>query len=327
MENCKLYIITSSGKWYEPSVLEGIRWETARTGSPGKLTFTVLKTEGLGFHEGDRVRFSYDGTLIFVGYIFQKHRTKDCGRTNKEHFIDVTAYDQMRYLKNRTSYCMENVRADQVLKRIADDYHLKIRDLPNTGYVISKFNQSNQTLLDIILKAIDITAEGTKKLYSLYDDAGYLTLRDLSNSHTGLTISEETAEDFDYTSSIDSDTYNRVVVVDEEQKSGEKLVISEDLKSQERWGVLTNYVDANNVGNPHEYASNILKFHNRVSRALNVSGQFGNIKARAGTRIYLNLYLGDLDAKWDMVIDKATHIFNHGHYSMDLTLIGHEEFV
>lgn len=319
MENCYIQIVTQAGKIYEPPVIEGFTWETERTGSPGKLVFTVVKTAGLAFHEGDRVRFTYGDKLIFVGFIFQKRR-------NKDHHIEVTAYDQMRYLKNKTTYLMSNVRADQVLKRICDDYHLATKNVPNTKFVIEKFEQSNQTMLDMILEALDITHMATRNMYYLYDDAGYLTLESIADSHIGLTIHEESAEDFDYTSSIDADTYNRVVVVDSEQKSGDSVVIEEDTGGQEKWGVLTHYVEANNISNPRDYAKNILKYHNRVSRALSVSGQFGDINARAGKRIYLNLDLGDKTATWDMVIEKCVHTFDHGHHKMDLTLIGHEEF-
>lgn len=319
MEHCTIQIVSNGGKIYEPPVLEGFTWETERTGSPGKFVFTVVKTVGLAFHEGDRVRFLYGDKLVFVGFIFQKHRTRD-------HHIEVTAYDQIRFLKNKTTYLMQDVRADQVLSRIAADYHLATRELPNTGFVIEKFDQSNKTMLDIILEALELTQNATRRFYYLYDDAGYLALGDIATSHTGLTIHEDSAEDFDYTTSIDSDTYNRIVVVDNERKSGDSLAVAEDEGSQEKWGVLTHYVDSSNISNPQEYANNLLKYHNRISRSLSVSGQFGDIKARAGTRIYLYLDLGDLHATWDMVIDKATHKFKHGHHSMDLTLIGHEEF-
>lgn len=50
---------------YECAVEEGIVWETHRKGTPGKLTFNVIKDDVLSFHEGDTVRFEYDGHKIF----------------------------------------------------------------------------------------------------------------------------------------------------------------------------------------------------------------------------------------------------------------------
>ena len=46
--------IQHNGTLFEPPVKEGVEIEWERTGSPGKLTFTVLKTEGVDFSEGDR---------------------------------------------------------------------------------------------------------------------------------------------------------------------------------------------------------------------------------------------------------------------------------
>lgn len=324
----ELVIVNRATKEHQaPPVLEGVQWETERVGAPGKLTFTVVKTEGLSFHEGDIVQFAMadkpkvNGKLVpdFHGYIFSKHR-------NKDHHIEVVAYDQIRFLKNKNTYVMENVRADQVLKRIADDFNLKTRDLPNTGFVIEKFVQSNQTLLDMIQYALDLTVTATGRLFCLYDDAGYLSLREMAKEHTGLVFSDETAEDFDYTSSIDHDTYNQIVVIDTEKKSGNPIIVEQDLKNQKQWGILTNYVEASGIANPQEYARNLLKFHNRVSRSLELTGQIGNMKVRAGTRVRLMLYLGDKNVNWDMVVDKATHVFNHGHHKMDLKLIGHSEW-
>ena len=57
---------------YEPPVEEGVQIEWERTGTPGKLTFTTIKVDGLVFQEGDRVCFYYNDKLVFVGYVFKK---------------------------------------------------------------------------------------------------------------------------------------------------------------------------------------------------------------------------------------------------------------
>ena len=46
---------------------------TNRTGSPGTLKFNILAS-GISFVEGDPVRFSVDGQLIFLGWVFTKTR-------------------------------------------------------------------------------------------------------------------------------------------------------------------------------------------------------------------------------------------------------------
>ena len=303
----------------EPIVLEGIEWETSRKGEPGKLTFTCIKDETLSFPEGAHVRFTYDDVKVFYGFVFTKQR-------NKEHHIQVTAYDQLRYLKNKTSYIFSNIRADQVVSRVAKDFLLKTGSLANTGHVIQKFNKENMTLFDIILDAVDVTCRATVKLYVLYDDFGKITLKNIKDTKIDLLINDTTAEDFDYSTSIDSNTYNRIVLTDSENKSEKNVVKAQDPKHITQWGVLQYFEAMSNGGNTQATAEELLKMYNAVSRSLSIKGHFGDIRCRAGSGVYLDLNLGDMHARQHMLVDKATHVFNHDDHYMDLTLIGCEEF-
>ena len=318
MEKCKIQII-SGGRVQEPIVEEGITWETARKGEPGKLTFTCIKDDTLSFSEGAHVRFLYGNTKVFYGFVFQKQR-------DKEHHIQVTCYDQLRYLKNKTSYIFSNIRADQVLTRVADDFLLKVGSVANTGYVISKFNKENMTLFDIILDAIDATVMATGNLYFIYDDFGKICLKNIKDSKIDLLINSSTAENFDYTTSIDNNTYNRIVLTDSENKSEKNVVRAQDPKHIEQWGVLQYFESMSNGGNTQATADAMLEFYNKVSRSLTIKGHFGDIRCRAGSGVYLDLNLGDMIARQHMLVDKATHTFNHNDHYMDLTLIGVKEF-
>lgn len=299
----------------EPIVEEGITWETARKGEPGKLTFTVLKDESLHFNEGAHVRFLYGDTKVFYGFVFTKQR-------DKEHHITVTAYDQLRYLKNKTSYIFTGVRADQVLTRIADDFLLKVGTVANTGYVIPKFNKDNMTLFDIILDAIDDTVEATGNLYFIYDDFGKIMLKNIKDSKIDLLIDNTTAENFDYTSSIDNNTYNRIVLTDSEDKSERNVVNVQDDNHIRQWGVLQYFESMSNGGNTTANANALLGLYNKVHRSLTIQGHHGDIRCRAGSGVYLDLYLGDLPGKQHMLVERAVHTFKHDEHTMDLTLIG-----
>ena len=196
-------LIQHNTKIYAPIVEEGIVWTTERKNAPGQLDFTVVKDSVISFEEGDPVRFRDNNDNIFYGFVFKKNR-------DKEHRIKVTAYDQLRYLKNKDTYVYENKRADQFINMLAADYNLQIGSLENTGYVIPSRVESNKTLFDMIGNALDLTLQNQKYMYVLYDDFGKLTLKGLDEMRLNLLIDEETGENFDYTSSIDDDTYNRV---------------------------------------------------------------------------------------------------------------------
>ena len=325
MSKCTLQIITideNTGeilRIQEPLVEEGITWETARKGSPGKLTFTVVKDNEVSFPEGAHVRFLYDDEPVFYGFVFTKSR-------DKEQRIAVTAYDQLRYLKNKTSYIFTGVRADQVVKRIADDFLLKTGALDNTGYVIPKFNKDNMTLFDMILDAVDDTVMATGNLYFIYDDFGKITLKNIKDTQLELLIDASTAENFDYSSSIDNNTYNRIVLTDSEEKTERNVVKVQDDRNIRKWGVLQYYEAMSNGGNTKVNADALLKLYNKVHRSLTIRGQKGDIRCRGGFGVFLDVYLGDLPGKQRMLVEQATHTFNHDEHFMDLTLIGAEEF-
>lgn len=306
---------------FEPIILDDITWETSRKETPSKLTFTVVKDDLVGFNEGSEVRLLIDGKDVFFGYVFEKTR-------NKNHHIEVLAYDQLRYLQSKTTYRMYGVRADQIISRIAKDFRLKTGSLVNTGYVIPTFDEQDVSLFDMVQDAIDETVKETGKLYYLYDDCGYLTLKNIKDSIVPLLVDKDTAEDFDYKTSIDSETYNRIVIAEEDDKQASGVYkVAMDERTAAQWGVLQYFESGYKGTNALNKAKTLLKLHNQVTRSLTLNDCLGDIRVRAGTSVYVDLNLGDktLDNQL-LLVEKATHKFKEGHHSMDLSVIGHKEF-
>ena len=50
----------------------------------------------------------------------------------------------------------------------------------------------------------------TGKMFVLYDDVGKLTLRNVEDMKLNVMIDDETAQDYDFTVSIDKNTYNQI---------------------------------------------------------------------------------------------------------------------
>ena len=163
----------SGTKVYQPVVQEGIEWSTERKNTPGKLVFKVLYDNILDFSEGSPVRMKVDGDNVFFGFVFKQQRTKD-------KIITVTAYDQLRYLKNKDTKVYEGKTANQFVKMIADDYALNLGTLDDTGYVIESRVEENTSLFEMIANALDLTLTNTGEMYVLYDDFGKLTLKSAS---------------------------------------------------------------------------------------------------------------------------------------------------
>lgn len=307
---CELYT-QNSGKTYAPAVEEGIEWETERKGSPGKLTFTVLDDGKIKMNYGNPVAFKYGGKKVFYGYIFTMKPTKD-GK------IEVTAYDQLRYLKNKHTYVYKNKRCDQVIKMIATDFKLNVGTLVNTKKSFSRV-EDNATLFDIIGNAMDDTTLVTGKLYVLYDDYGKLTLKAASSMLLDHLIDEETAQDYDYKGSIDDKSYSKVQVYYDNDGKRE-YYIAQSKSKQNAWGVLQLTEKAASQKDAKLQAKLMLDMYSKPTRTLTISGAFGNVKVRAGTSVPVILDLYDTKANTYMLVEKAKHIFKENEYTMDLTV-------
>jgi len=312
-----LWILNES-KAYQPPVVGGITWETSRKGEPGVLKFTCLQDDILDITEGNPVKLQKDGKNVFFGFIFGMCRSKD-------KKIQVTAYDQLRYFKNKDSYIYKNKRADQLIEMIAGDFGLRVGKLANTGYVIPARCEDNKTLFDISQNALDETLKNTTRLYVLYDDFGALSLEDTENMLLDLLIDEETGENFTYSSSINDQTYNQVkLIYDNEETARREVYISRDSSNINKWGVLQFFEKLDNPQGASAKADALLKLYNAKTRNLKITKAFGDVRVRAGCSVVVFLNLGDIKDENYMLVENVKHTFEKDSHFMDLTLRGGE---
>lgn len=181
--------------------------------------------------------------------------------------ITVTAYDQLRYLKNKDTYVYENKTAAELIRMIADDFGMQTGSLEDTEFRIASRVEDNVTLFDMIQNALDLTLENQKYMYVMYDDFGRITLKGLDNMRLNLLIDEETAETFDYSSSIDEQTYNRVKLVFDNDQTGQRDVyIAQDSSHINAWGVLQYYDTLQEGENGQTKVDALLELYNKKTR-------------------------------------------------------------
>lgn len=299
-----------------PAVEEGIVWETSRRGVPGKLSFKVVQDKELIFEEGNAVRFKKDGQNVFYGFIFTKKRSKD-------GLINVTAYDQLRYLKNKDTYVYENKTASEFIKMVAADFRMNTGTIEDTGFKIASRVEDNKELFEMFKNALDLTMDNIKKMFILYDNFGKLTLRNIEKMKLDVLIDEETGENFDYTSSIDSNTYNKIKLAYENEKTGKReIYITEDGNNINRWGVLQFFETIKESTNGKSKADALLSLYNRKTRNLSIKNAFGNIFVRGGNLVVVRLTLDDIKIMNYMLVESVKHTFEGNHHSMDLQLVG-----
>ena len=265
----------------------------------------MLWDKKLKVSEGCAVCLKVDGKKIFYGFIFKQQRTK-------EQLISVTAYDQLRYLKNKDTKVYEGKTAAQLVKELADDYRMNTGTLENTQYVIGSRVEENTSL------------------FVLYDDYGKLTLKNLSSMYVRkknkyLMIDDGAGEDFDYTSSIDDNTYNRVKLTYDNEDTGHRDVyIAQHGKNINKWGVLQYYETLQKGENGQAKADALLSLYNKKTRNLKINNVIGDNRVRAGSMLVVNLNLGDMKVKNFMLVEKCQHTYKNNEHFMNLTLRGGE---
>lgn len=301
-----------------PNVEEGITWETSRSGVPGKLNFTVVKDASLNFQEGNLVTLKKDSKEVFYGFIFSKKR-------NKENVIQVTAYDQLRYFKNKDTYIIENETGSQFIKRVAADFQLNVGTIEDTKYVIASRVEDNKTLFDMVQSTLDLTLNNKKEMYVLYDDFGKLTLKNIGSMKLNVLVDDESSEDFDYTSSIDSATYNKIKLAYDNKETGKRdIYIAKDANNIDAWGILQYFEKIEETTNGKVKADALLKLYNKKTRNLKVDHVIGDIRVRGGSLVIVKLNLGDINVQNYMMVETVKHTFKNNEHFMDLTLLGGE---
>lgn len=314
-------IIQNGSTIYFPVVKDGMTLETSKDSVPGKLEFVIIKDQDINFQEGNSVRLKVDGVEVFYGFVFKKNR-------DKEQHIKTTCYDQLRYLKNKDTYVYENKTASEFIKMIAGDFNLNLGTIEDTGFKIQSRVEDNKTLFDMIYNALDITLTNRKKMYVLYDDFGKLTLKNIESMKLDFMVDDEAGENFDYTSSIDGDTYNKIKLIYENKETGKREVyISQDSGNINKWGVLQYFDTIEEQTNGKVKADALLSLYNKKTRNLSFKNVFGNPKIRGGNAIIVKMNLGDIILQNYMIVKTVKHTFKDDEHFMDLKLMGGEFIV
>lgn len=311
-------LISTRNKSFYPILKDGVTLDWHRKGAPGKLVFSVVKDGIISFAEGDSVKLQIDGKDMFFGFIFTKARN-----SKDKEIIKVTAYDQLRYLKNKTSLYYENKKASEVVSMLADDFLLNKGEIEDTGYVIPNRTEDDTALFDIILNALDETITNRGEMYVLYDDVGKLTLKNARNMSLGLLISADTVGGYEYSSSIDKSTYNQVKIIYDNKETGVREVyLAKHTENINKWGLLQHTEKVENSVNGKTKAESLLRLYNSVFRTLTVTSALGDTRVRAGSSVVVKLDLGDVKTQNLMLVESISHKFKDGAHFMDMKLRG-----
>lgn len=311
-------LVKNGKKEFFVPVLDGMKVVWERKGMPGKLTFETKYDKTYKITEGNAVLVVVGGNKFFYGFVFSRTISKD-------GIVSCVVYDQLRYLKNKETMIYKKQTADQVIKTIAERFHLSCGTLDNTVYRHSAI-EDNVTLFDMIQNVLDETLLVKNKVYVLYDKVGKLCLTDIAKMKVdACLIDARTGEDFTYKASIDENVYNQIKLVYENKDKGSlDYYMTKHSKNINKWGVLqyVEKIDDPDIGKLKSQA--LLKLYNQKRRALTVSNVIGCKKVRAGSLVPVVLKLYDMKVSNYMLVEKVTHTFKDRQHTMELVLSGGE---
>lgn len=301
--------------WDASGCTESVTWTTNRTGSPGTLKFTVIKSGDLDYLEGDVVRFSVDGQLVFYGWVFTKSK-------DRWGEIETTCYDRLRYFKQNASYAFYAQTAGDIIRQIAEDLQIDVGTLEDTGYPIPSLVEEDQSCLDIIEQALQQTLLNTSRVYVFYDDGHGVALREARGMISPVVIGDGSLlTDYTYKTDIDSQTYNSVKLARPNEETGRTDVfIAQDSYNIGQWGLLQLYQSVDGEVNDAQVraqAEATLAYYNRRMRTLKVEA-LGVPGLRAGQMVLMQIRgLGDINLDQYVLLEKVTHTFENGTHTME----------
>ena len=297
------------------TILSAVKWKTVRRGTAGSFTFSALPSS-VKWDHGGIIRVKSGGRGIFYGYVF-KISAKSDGMT------DITAYDQLRYLKNKNTYVFTNKKASEIIREICEDFQLKTGDIPDTGYVIPSMTEDGSELFDIMLKALDYTLVNTGRMYYLWDDFGNLSVSEVSGGKLDFMLGDGSlATDYSYESSIDGETYDQIKLVRDNKDTGKRdLYLFKDSSNIARWGLLQYFekVDKDmNAAQITQRGNQLLELHNRPQRTFSVEG-ISDLRVRAGKMIFVQIKA--LGINQYFLIEEAEHDLIGGTMKIKLKVV------
>jgi hypothetical protein len=298
-------------------IVSKVVFTTTRTGTPGKLDISLIYPHNIIFEEGNPVRFSINGILIFYGFVFI--RTKD-----RWGVREITCYDQTRYLKTNWSYYFEGKSAGQIIRHIANQYNLTCGTIEDTGFSIPHLVAENKSCVDTISKAIEHTIINTGKVFVFFDNGGRLSLREAQNLKVPVVIGDESQmNEYTFKSDIDAETYNQIVLIRPNKDTGiATMRLERDNANVDKWGLLQKYQIVNEQMNDaqiSQQARTMLRYFNRPLRTLDGEcvGHPTLLRLRAGNMPMLNVPdLDDLSLSRFVMLDRVVHTFEQDSHTI-----------
>ena len=235
----------------------------------------------------------------------------------------MVCYDRLRYLKANNSYTFYAQSAADIIKQICEDLQVDVSTLADPGYKLPSLVMQDKSCIDIINTAIQKTLLNTGTVFVFYDAGDGVALRSAADMKSDYIIGEKSLmTNYNYNTSIDSQTYNSIKLVRPNKETGKADVfIRKDSDTIARWGLLQLYQKVDEAATDaqvKEQAKVSLEYYNRVLQQLKFTS-LGVNSLRAGQLLLVNI--NDLDGdpfRKYVMLEKVSHTWENDLHTMEL---------
>ena len=287
---------------------------------PGKLILNYIDNIEESISTGSAISVKVDGKGVFLGYVFKQ-------KPYPNHEVQLTAYDQLRYLQNKDTYNISSMTCDKIFEKICQDCQLKYKVVDRSSYPVAGKIFDNESYYSMIQYGMDQALINEGMRYMIRDNFGTLEHVELRTIASKLFIGDDSLlTDFDYEISIDDETYNQIKLIREDTETKKrKVYIVKDSNNINRWGVLQYFdkVDENmNSAQIEAQADNLLKLKNKETKTLKLTC-IGDLRVREGVAVVVGIKaLEKYGVKYNTYyfVNSCDHKFENGRHTMTLDM-------
>lgn len=279
-----LYQNLKKGRFFDISdIIVNVNLSTSIEDQPSTLELEIQNKDGAVFPNGSIVSFKVAELPVFYGFQFKVDGKEDGN-------VTLTFYDQLRYLKYKDSLALGDNRIGNIFALICQAKGLKYKVVHNPTYILPPKLYDNKTYYEMLSDMIMQVFVATGQRLIVRDNFGVLELVDADALRTNLFFGDGSLlSAFEYSVSIDGDTYNIIKLEKEDSETKEREVIHKyDDESIKYWGQLHYYEKVEEGVNLASHAASLLALRNREEKTLELE-IVGDIRLRAGMGILVGI--------------------------------------
>lgn len=313
-----------NGRLYDISeALSNLSCTTNIQDQPGKASFDLVCPAIPPFYEGATVSIIEDNKPVFKGFIFTKKKTQI------KDVINITAYDSLRYLKNKDSMVFEGLTSAEICSRVCKAAVLPHRIVDNSTHICTPRSNDNVAMYDMIKSALDDTTIKTGKWFIIRDNFGVIEHVNVMSLWSGIILGDKNSViSYSYESTIDKDVANQVKLYRDNAETGKRdiFIVNDTINGGNNireWGILQYYeaVDDNlTLSQIEDRAMGILRLYNRTRKSLKLHCM-GTFNVFAGCIIRgVMTDIEDTILDRFLLVTECTHNIKNGEHTMDITV-------